>query len=302
MSRRNKHNRNRNQNQPVDPSSPDIQDNDDMLAESLGADEDEQDTGSDESETQESEAEVSQEEQIPEENSPEPTQPVVPELNSHEEPELKPDEIKKPEVKVTHTATEAVDLDNAPKPSMPIIRFGKPKKVNDETVIRTKAVKEIVNSVSKDPKMHTASGRQLIKMFDEYDALCKASRPDDGNAHAICARKLYDIMVMCCPRGGHNSNAPYMNELIGIVFSRMLNGYGTKFKESTLLKADYRLPTPTDSMKFDAFYSCMYQLVEAAKTGQRIRFNNIALSKVLQSPAAMTVITKIRRRLESARQ
>lgn len=301
MSRRNKHNRNRNQNQPVDPSSPDIQDNEDILAESLGADEDEQDTG-DESEAQENEEVVSQEEQIPEENAHGPTQPVVPELNSPKDPEPEMHEIKQPEVKVASPVHEAVDLDNASKPSMPVIRFGKPKKVNDETVIRTKAVKEIVNSVSKDPKMHTASGRQLIKMFDEYDALCKASRPDDGNAHAICARKLYDIMVMCCPRGGHNSNAPYMNELIGIVFSRMLNGYGTKFKESTLLKADYRLPTPTDSMKFDAFYSCMYQLVEAAKTGQRIRFNNIALSKVLQSPAAMTVITKIRRRLESARQ
>jgi len=83
------------------------------------------------------------------------------------------------------------------------------------------------------------------------------------------------------------------------VFKRLVQGYGTMFKESTLLKADYRLPTPTDSMKFDAFYSSMYQLVEAAKTGAKIRFNNNALSKVLQSPAAMVAITNIRRRLEA---
>lgn len=202
------------------------------------------------------------------------------------------EEVKKPEV---------VDLDKGAKTSAPSITFGRASKrtASDQTP-NTKEVKSILSSVPEDLRMHTAQGRQLIKMFDEYAALCREARPDDGNAHAICARKLYDIMVICCPRGGYNGNANYMNELIGIVFKRLVQGYGTLFKESTLLRADYRLPTPTDSMKFDAFYSSMYQLVECAKTGARIRFNNIALSKVLQSPAAMTVITNIRRRLEAA--
>ena len=145
--------------------------------------------------------------------------------------------------------------------------------------------------------MHTPAGRQMIQMLDEYEALLEKSGSGEQNISTKCTRKLYDIMVACCPiKGSHASN--YTGELIKILFNRMAKGFGKKYSESTLLRLDYTLPSPTESMKFDTFYTAMLQLVEAAKNGERIRYNSNALAKVIQSPSAATAITSIRRRLE----
>ena len=137
----------------------------------------------------------------------------------------------------------------------------------------------------------------MIQMLNEYEDLLAKSGSGEQSISTKCTRKLYDIMVACCPiQGSHASN--YTGELIKLVFNRMAKGYGTKYSESTLLRLDYTLPSPTESMKFDSFYTALLQLVEAAKPGERIRYNSNALAKVLKSPSAATAITSIRRRLE----
>ena len=236
------------------------------------------------------------EEQPKEEVPPAQEQPaeVEPEPKKEEPPKLVTPPAPTP-------AAKAVDLD---KPVEPV-------KTTPKVIVKTKlrtssstadAIRNKVNTInsgiSDDLHMHTPAGRQLIRMFDEYKEICSKARKDDEQSMIKAAYKLYDIMVICCPRNG-NKNAAYYAELINIVFKKLTQGYGSLFKDSTLFRMDYRLPTPTDSMKFDTFYMAMYQLVSYAKTGAPITFNNNAVGKVLMSTSAFNAIVSLRRRLES---
>ena len=198
-------------------------------------------------------------------------------------------------------AVKAVDLEKPAEPvkTTPKVVVKTKLRTSSATVDSIKNKVNMINSgISDDLKMHTPAGRQLIRMFDEYKEICANARKDDEQSMIKAAYKLYDIMVICCPRNG-NKNAAYYAELINIVFKKLTQGYGSLFKDSTLFRMDYRLPTPTDSLKFDTFYSAMYQLVAYAKTGAPITFNNNAVGKVLASTSAHNAIINLRRRLES---
>lgn len=197
-------------------------------------------------------------------------------------------------------AVKAVDLEKPVEPvkTTPKVVVKTKLRTSSATVDSIKNKVNMINSgISDDLKMHTPAGRQLIRMFDEYKEICANARKDDEQSMIKAAYKLYDIMVICCPRNG-NKNAAYYAELINIVFKKLTQGYGSLFKDSTLFRMDYRLPTPTDSLKFDTFYSAMYQLVAYAKTGAPITFNNNAVGKVLASTSAHNAIINLRRRLE----
>ena len=199
-------------------------------------------------------------------------------------------------------AVKAVDLDKptpAAAPAAPKVVVKTKLRASSATTASIQRKVETINKgISDDLHMHTPAGRQLIRMFDEYKDICAAARKDDEQSMIKAAYKLYDIMVICCPRNG-NQNAAYYAELINIVFKKLTQGYGSLFKDSTLFRMDYRLPTPQDSMKFDTFYTVMYQLVSYAKTGAPISFNNNAVGKVLQSTSALNAILNLRRRLEA---
>lgn len=274
------------------------------------------DAGDDAEDTTGTEGADSGEQQAPAEadTTPEEPAPVAEEQPKEEVPptQEQPAEVKEPEPKkeeppkpVTPPPTptlsaKAVDLE---KPAEPV-------KASPKVIVKTKLrassatadsirnkVNTINSSISDDLHMHTPAGRQLIRMFDEYKEICSKARKDDEQSMIKAAYKLYDIMVICCPRNG-NKNAAYYAELINIVFKKLTQGYGSLFKDSTLFRMDYRLPTPTDSMKFDTFYMAMYQLVSYAKTGAPITFNNNAVGKVLMSTSALNAIVNLRRRLE----
>ena len=197
-------------------------------------------------------------------------------------------------------APRPVDVEPQAQPTVIIVRPSIKKTAPVVSEARRRVVSAINNEVSEDMHMHTAAGRALIRKFNEYAALCKSCRKNVQADVTKCAHKLYEIVLECCPRQG-NRNAAYYRELIMIVFKRMSQGYGTLFTDAKLFRADYNLPTPTDSMKFDAFWSAMYQLVEASKTGSKITFNSKTLGQILKSPSAMAVINQLRARLESIR-
>ena len=198
-------------------------------------------------------------------------------------------------------AVKAVDLEKPAEPAVktaPKVIVKTKLRVSTATAEAIKNKVNVINSgISDDLHMHTPAGRQLIRMFDEYKEICAKARKDDEQSMIKAAYKLYDIMVVCCPRNG-NKNAAFYAELINIVFKKLTQGYGSLFKDSTLFRMDYRLPTPADSLKFDTFYTAMYQLVAYAKTGAPITFNNTAVGKVLQSTSAHNAIINLRRRLE----
>ena len=289
MSKKHKHNRNFNQQKPNTPenNAPEGEEMDE-LAESLGdgvTESPEEPETVDEATAQE---QPQAKEQAPVEHETKPVDPPPP------PPENTPvgNGTATSEPKVV-----AVDLEKKAAPMAPVIKFGRPKVASKPSELAIKRGGQFIKELTEDPRMHTAAGRQMIQMLNEYEDLLSKSGSGEQSISAKCTRKLYDIMVACCPiQGSHASN--YTGELIKLVFNRMAKGYGTKYSESTLLRLDYTLPSPTESMKFDSFYTALLQLVEAAKTGERIRYNSNALAKVLKSPSAATAITSIRRRLE----
>ena len=289
------------------------------------------DAGDDVEETTGSDGSDDGEQQAPVEAAPEPEQPAPSaEEQPKEEVPPEPEPEPKVEVKEPEPKKEASPIQEQPKPvtppptqpkpvvppSSPAVKAVdlekpvEPVKTAPKVVVKTKlrststvvdTIKNKVNTInsgiSDDLHMHTPAGRQLIRMFDEYKDICAKARKDDEQSMIKAAYKLYDIMVICCPRNG-NKNAAYYAELINIVFKKLTQGYGSLFKDSTLFRMDYRLPTPTDSLKFDTFYMAMYQLVAYAKTGAPITFNNNAVGKVLASTSAINAIVNLRRRLE----
>lgn len=274
MSKKHKHNRNFNQQKPNEPEqlAPEGEEMDE-LAESLGG----------ETAQEQPSAEVAEPVKEPE---------AVQQETKPAEPPPPPPPAPKEEPKAT-----IVDLEKAAQPMAPVIKFGRPKVTSKPSELSIKRGGQFIKELTEDPRMHTPAGRQMIQMLDEYEALLEKSGSGEQSISTKCTRKLYDIMVACCPiKGSHASN--YTGELIKILFNRMAKGFGKKYSESTLLRLDYTLPSPTESMKFDTFYTAMLQLVEAAKNGERIRYNSNALAKVIQSPSAATAITSIRRRLE----
>ena len=275
------------------------------------------DAGDDAEDTIGTEGADNGEQQTPEEAA---TTPEEPATAAEEQPkeevppaQEQPAEVKEPEPK-KEEPPKPVTPPPAPTPAAKAVDLEKPVepvKTTPKVIVKTKlrtssstadAIRNKVNTInsgiSDDLHMHTPAGRQLIRMFDEYKEICAKARKDDEQSMIKAAYKLYDIMVICCPRNG-NKNAAYYAELINIVFKKLTQGYGSLFKDSTLFRMDYRLPTPTDSMKFDTFYMAMYQLVSYAKTGAPITFNNNAVGKVLMSTSALNAIVNLRRRLES---
>ena len=210
-------------------------------------------------------------------------------------PEVPPEPQTKPTLPQLPTPKpKAVEV-TAAAPKIKVVSIHRPVMVSRDKI---RAVKVVENSSSDDPSKHTMIGRQLIKKFDEYDALCAKAGPKDETMQIKCAYKLNDIMLTCCPRRG-NMNASAYQEMIRIVFKRLCLGYGTKYSDATLFRMDYRLPSPSDAMRFDTFWHVMYQLVECAKTGSRITFNNDAVGKILGSPSAMVEIIKLRKAVET---
>lgn len=204
--------------------------------------------------------------------------------------------------KTAEEAQKKVDLDaqaQATQPKIIIVRPAVRKAAPTVSAKRAAVVTAIQNEVSENLSMHTPAGRALIRKFDEYTEICKSVRKNNQGDIAKCAKKLYEIVVDCCPHRG-SINASYYRELIMIVYNRLTKGYGTLFTDAKLFRGDYCLPTPADAMKFDTFWTVMYQLVEASKTGAKITFNSKTVGNILKSPSAMAVINQIRNRIESA--
>lgn len=162
-----------------------------------------------------------------------------------------------------------------------------------------KVVSQLQQMSSEDLSKHSIIGRQVIKMFDEYIAIRKTMNQKNPADRNRAARKLYDIVVTCCPRNSSNRNAAYDHELIMICFKRMSQYFGTYFTDKSLLLGDYTLPSPSEAIKFDAFYGALYQLADAAKTGARITFNMKTLGTLLNAPGAAKALQTIKERLES---
>lgn len=236
------------------------------------------------------------------------THATFPELSAKEPstiPEEKPAAEAAPAPKVQVAVADksvtveapAVDLEKtAVKPAVaaPAMSFGISPRKRQQMAVRAAATQ--VKQPSS--KMHTATGMRLIKLFDDYEKMVATTPKTDVAGMKRAARKMYDIMCMVCPTTATANRGVY-RELINIVFERMIAGYGTIYDDAKLLRVDYSLPTPVDSMKFDAFWTAMYQLVEWAKTGRRATFNSITLGRIIKSTEAMTVINDIRSNLAS---
>ena len=209
--------------------------------------------------------------------------------------EQNPCEEKKP------VTAQTVDLDRQTtvKPAAPKLQIFQTRRPVAVSAKLAEAGKQLKNLSSPDPTKHSQIGQKVIALFDEYDALCAKIDQEDPRQILQTARKLYDIMVICTPRRPGPGNG-LSQELIKLVFRRLSEGYGSKYTDGTLFRQDYRLPTPSDAMKFDTFWNVMFQLVECAKTGRRITYNTTTVSHIINSPAAMMVITGIRKRLEEA--
>lgn len=206
-------------------------------------------------------------------------------------------------VKVTHVVIPSKPAaPSAPsvqvKGSMKFVRPTAIKRIG--SVVKTTRVPTVQNTVKKldDLRNHSVIGIKVITMFNEYEEMRRTFDLSNPVYRNKCARKLYDIMTICCPHR-NGANAQSMSELANIVFTRFCNGIGTLYTDKSLLAGDYNLPTPSEAIKFDAFYGAMYQLAECAKFGTRITFNVKSLETLLQSTGASLAIRDIKARLDA---
>lgn len=228
--------------------------------------------------------------------------PVLPELPPPEKEEPKPAPAPKPTVVTPVVVPTKPAAPSAPsvqvKGSVKFVRPTAVKRVG--SVVKTSKVPTVQNTVKKldDLRNHSVIGIKVITMFNEYEEMRRTLDLSNPVYRNKCARKLYDIMTICCPHR-NGANAQSMSELANIVFTRFCNGIGTLYTDKSLLAGDYNLPTPSEAIKFDAFYGAMYQLAECAKFGTRITFNVKSLETLLQSTGASLAIRDIKARLDA---
>lgn len=231
----------------------------------------------------------------------EPTPAVLPELPpKKEDPNPAPDPkptMASPVVVPTKPAVQSAPSVQV-KGSVTFVRPTAIKRVG--SVVKTSKVPTAQNTVKKldDLRGHSVIGIKVITMFNEYEEMRRTFDLSNPVYRNKCARKLYDIMTICCPHR-NGANAQSMSELANIVFTRFCNGIGTLYTDKSLLAGDYNLPTPAEAIKFDAFYGAMYQLAECAKFGTRITFNVKSLETLLQSTGASLAIRDIKARLDA---
>lgn len=252
--------------------------------------------------------EAATEEAVAEEQHPEanPEEGLAPEKDPVEEPKTEEapvvvEEPKKEEAKPVAEAKAAVVELPKVEDKKVIVRVvgARNNSMAPKRAPNAKVVSQLQQMSPEDLSKHSIIGRQVIKMFDEYIAIRKTMNPKNPSDRNRAARKLYDIVVTCCPRNSSNRNAAYDHELIMICFKRMSQYFGTYFTDKSLLLGDYTLPSPSEAIKFDAFYGALYQLADAAKTGARITFNMKTLGTLLNAPGAAKALQTIKERLES---
>lgn len=244
---------------------------------------------------------------VAEEAQPKAEEGLAPEVDPVEEPKAEEavapaavEEPKKEEVKPVEAKAAVVELPKTEEKKVIVRVVGvRNNSMAPKRAPNAKVVSQLQQMSSEDLSKHSIVGRQVIKMFDEYIAIRKTMNPKNPADRNRAARKLYDIVVTCCPRNSSNRNAAYDHELIMICFKRMSQYFGTYFTDKSLLLGDYTLPSPSEAIKFDAFYGALYQLADAAKTGARITFNMKTLGTLLNAPGAAKALQTIKERLES---
>lgn len=303
MSKKNR-NKFRNQNTPGSAEGESLIDIDQLGGEeTVEETTDELEAAREEAATEESAVEEQHSEEKAEETPTAPAAPVAEEPKAEEAVAPAAAEEKKEEpVAAPAASEEKPQVAQIPVPEKKVIvriAGARPAAMAKPRIPNARAVTQLQQMSSEDLSKHSIVGRQVIKMFDEYINIRKTMNPKNPADRNRAARKLYDIVVACCPRNSSNRNAAYDHELIMICFKNMSKHFGTYFTDKSLLLGDYTLPSPSEAIKFDAFYGALYQLADAAKTGARITFNMKTLETLLNAPGAARALQTIKERLES---
>lgn len=302
MSKKNR-NKFRNQNTPGSAEGESLIDIDQLGGEeTVEETTDELEAAREEAATEESAAEEQPSEEKAEETPAAPEAPVAESPKDEEAVAPTAAEEKKEEPVAPASSEEKPQVAQIPVPEKKVIvriAGARPAAMAKPRIPNARAVTQLQQMSSEDLSKHSIVGRQVIKMFDEYINIRKTMNPKNPADRNRAARKLYDIVVACCPRNSSNRNAAYDHELIMICFKNMSKHFGTYFTDKSLLLGDYTLPSPSEAIKFDAFYGALYQLADAAKTGARITFNMKTLETLLNAPGAARALQTIKERLES---
>lgn len=301
MSKKNR-NKFRNQNTPGSAEGESLIDIDQLGGEGTVEETDELEAAREETATEESAVEEQPSEEKAEETPAAPEAPVAEAPKAEEAVAPAAVEEKKEEPVAPASSEEKPQAAEIPLPGKKVIvriAGARPAAMAKPRIPNARAVTQLQQMSSEDLSKHSIVGRQVIKMFDEYINIRKTMNPKNPADRNRAARKLYDIVVACCPRNSSNRNAAYDHELIMICFKNMSKHFGTYFTDKSLLLGDYTLPSPSEAIKFDAFYGALYQLADAAKTGARITFNMKTLETLLNAPGAARALQTIKERLES---
>lgn len=139
---------------------------------------------------------------------------------------------------------------------------------------------------------HTPQGFRLIELFDEYEKMM-LEKTKDPRILKRRILKLQEVMNAACAITNEKGMA-VTQDLIRIVFDRLMEKWGTVYSESTIFSCDYKLENPAAIDKLNAFWVTMIQLVEGATYGRRITFDPKAFSDVVKNANVTAVVTRMR--------
>lgn len=139
---------------------------------------------------------------------------------------------------------------------------------------------------------HTPQGFRLIELFDEYEKMM-LEKTKDPRILKRRILKLQEVMNAACAITNEKGMA-VTQDLIRIVFDRLMEKWGTVYSEATIFSCDYKLENPAAIDKLNAFWVTMIQLVEGATYGRRITFDPKAFSDVVKNANVTAVVTRMR--------
>jgi hypothetical protein len=152
------------------------------------------------------------------------------------------------------------------------------------------------NSVARPKNIvdssHSAFGRRLITLLDEYKArMSVPSKDRQENLKRI--QMLQNIVRAACPTSA--VDMPTATELVRIFFDFMLENWGKTFDETTIFSMGEKLKATTaEADKITMFVTAFSQMVEGALEKKRILFVTSRLKQVMRNDNVNIALCRIR--------
>ena len=143
---------------------------------------------------------------------------------------------------------------------------------------------------------HTPAGLNLMKKFDEYEAIVISNLKPTEEQVKLRADKLVEVFNVACPT--LNTDIQTATDLARVAFDRVMGGWGKIYSENTIFAGDYtstiakKSPELVD--RLNIYFTAIIQLVDGVLGKNRVMFDAERIGSILKNNGVATALLRLR--------